>query len=99
MKKKACFLSLLSLSLLLLGSCSRTRVVNHYLVYEAGDGGTVSGTVVQTIMSGKDGSAVTAVPNSGYSFVSWSDGVSTASRKDIKVYENIRVKATFEAAS
>ena len=87
----------LTLSVLLLSACSRSAVLNHYLVYEAGDGGSVSGAVVQVIINGKDGTLVTAVPNSGYAFVSWSDGVLTAARTDLKVYENLRVKAAFEA--
>jgi len=97
MKRRTLLFSLLSLSLLLLGSCSRSEVLNHYLVYEAGEGGTLLGFVVQTIINGKDGTTVTAVPNTGYLFVSWSDGVLTAARTDVKIYENLRVKASFEA--
>ena len=97
MKRKRPSFLIISLIGLFLMSCSRTEVLNHYLVYEAGEGGTISGSVVQTIINGKDGTTVTAVPNSGYLFVSWSDGVLTASRTDIKIYENLRVKASFGA--
>jgi len=98
MKKWKCLsISLLTLSTLLFCSCSRSLVLNHYLVYEAGDGGTISGSVVQVIIDGKDGTTVTAVPNNGYYFLSWSDGVTTAARTDVKIYDNLRVKATFEA--
>lgn len=97
MKAKRILFSLSSLLILLLSSCSRSEVLNHYLVYEAGAGGTLTGEVVQTIINGKDGTTVTAVPNSGYLFVSWSDGVLTPARTDVKIYENLRVKASFEA--
>ena len=38
---------------------------------------------------------VTAVPNTGYHFVDWSDGVLTAARTDINVTANITVTANF----
>ena len=37
----------------------------------------------------------TAVPDTGYSFVSWSDGITTAARTDSKVTANQTVTATF----
>ena len=40
---------------------------------------------------------MTAVPNLGYYFVSWSDGVLTASRTDTNVTANISVAANFAA--
>ena len=41
------------------------------------------------------GTPVTAVPNTGYSFVSWSDGGLTATRTDANVTANLSVTATF----
>jgi hypothetical protein len=38
---------------------------------------------------------VTAVPNPGYSFANWSDGVTTASRTELNVIVNISVTARF----
>ena len=38
---------------------------------------------------------MTAVPNAGYHFVSWSDGVLTAARTDTNVHANISVTASF----
>ena len=39
---------------------------------------------------------MTAVPNTGYSFVSWSDGVTTAARTDTNVTANLTVTANFK---
>ena len=44
---------------------------------------------------GGDGSEVTAVPNAGYHFVDWSDGVLTAARTDTNVTANVSVTANF----
>jgi hypothetical protein len=47
------------------------------------------------VSSGGSGTQVTAVANSGYHFVSWSDGAATASRTDTNVTGNISVTASF----
>ena len=65
------------------------------LIYNAGTGGSISGTTPQTVAYGADGSEVTAVPNVGYRFVRWSDGVMTASRTDTNVTADINVTAVF----
>ena len=68
--------------------------INTYtLTYTAGPNGTISGASSQTVSYGQSGSAVTAVPNTGYHFVQWSDGVLTTSRTDTKVTANINVTA------
>ena len=71
-------------------------VINSYtLTYMAGENGTVTGASPQTVDHGGSGTQVTAVPNVGYHFVSWSDGVLTASRTDSNVTADIGVTATF----
>ena len=65
------------------------------LTYTAGTGGTISGLTPQTVNYGDDGTLVTAVPNTGWRFVDWSDGVLTASRTDLDVSANIAVTANF----
>ena len=65
------------------------------LTYTAGAGGTIEGTSPQTVNFGSDGTLVTAVPNTGYHFVDWSDGVLTAARTDLDVTANITVTANF----
>ena len=70
--------------------------INTYnLTYTAGSGGTITGTSPQTVNYGASGTAVTAVPNAGYSFNGWSDGVTTAARTDINVAANISTTANF----
>ncbi len=44
---------------------------------------------------GEDGTAVTAVPNSGYHFVNWSDGSTANPRTDTNVTANMAVTANF----
>ena len=65
------------------------------LTYAAGAGGSLTGTVSQTVNYGASGSAVTAVPATGYSFVNWSDGVLTAARTDSNVTAAKSVTANF----
>lgn len=65
------------------------------LSYSAGPGGTVTGTLLQSVIYGGNGSSVTAVPDPGYHFVRWSDGVMTAQRTDSAVTQDITVSAEF----
>ena len=65
------------------------------LTYTAGTGGTLTGVSPQTVAYGEDGTLVTAVPNTGYHFVDWSDGVLTAARTDLDVMANLTVTANF----
>ncbi|MFA0814198.1 MAG: InlB B-repeat-containing protein, partial [Anaerofustis sp.] len=65
------------------------------LTYTTDGNGTISGTTPQSVDYGTDGTEVTAVPNTGYHFTGWSDGVTTASRTDLEVTEDINVQAQF----
>ena len=69
--------------------------INTYtLTYTAGANGTITGPSPQTVDHGANGTPVTAVPNAGYHFVAWTDGVLTAARTDTNVTANISVTAT-----
>jgi len=72
---------------------------NYTLTYIAGANGTISGSTTQTVSSGSDGTAVTAVPNSGYVFSGWSDSSMANPRTDTSVASNITVTANFSAAA
>lgn len=72
-------------------------VDTHTLTYAAGLHGSLSGAAVQTVGHGGSGTAVTAVPDAGYHFVSWSDGVTTATRTDANVTGDLAVSASFAA--
>ena len=65
------------------------------LIYKAGPGGSIIGETSQTVPDGESGTAVTAVPEEGYEFVRWSDGVQTATRTDDNVTADISVTAEF----
>jgi hypothetical protein len=71
----------------------------HTLTYTAGSNGTISGTSPQTVAHGSNGTAVEAVPNTGYHFVDWSDGSTANPRTDQNVTEDISVTANFEINS
>jgi len=81
-----------------LASCGDTPNI-FTLNYSAGANGTITGTTSQTVNLGENGTEVIAVANSGYHFVNWSDGVTTASRTDTNVQSSISVTANFAADS
>ena len=67
-----------------------TFTINTFtLTYTAGTGGTLTGVSPQTVNYGESGTLVTAVANTGYHFVSWSDGVLTAARTDSNVMAKV----------
>lgn len=74
-------------------------LLSHTLNYAAGAGGTLTGSTSQMVTHGGSGTAVTAVPNTGFEFVDWSDGVLTASRTDTNVMATLSVTANFAIAS
>ncbi len=77
-------------------SVTANFAINTYtLTYTAGANGTISGTTPQTVNHGANGTAVTAVPNTGYHFVSWSDGSTSNPRTDTNVTGDISVTANF----
>jgi len=77
-------------------SVTANFAINTYtLTYNAGPNGAISGTSPQTVNYGGSGSAVTAMPNSGYYFANWSDGSTANPRTDANVSSNITVTANF----
>ena len=71
-------------------------VQEEYTVqYIAGEHGKIEGIKNQTIFHGEAGETVTAVPDEGYEFIKWSDGVTTAERTDYNVKDDIEVTAEF----
>ncbi len=71
-------------------------VINTYtLTYTAGAGGTLSGKTPQTVNHGGIAEPVTAVADTGYQFVDWSDGNTDNPRTDTNVTKAIRVTANF----
>ena len=70
-------------------------VKTYTLTYTAGSNGSITGTTSQNVNYGGSGTEVTAVPDENYCFVSWSDGVTSASRTDTNVTADIAVVANF----
>lgn len=70
-------------------------IITYTLKYQPDVHGTISGVLSQTVDYGTSGTAVTAIPETGYHFVSWSDGNTNATRTDTNVKANISVIATF----
>lgn len=69
--------------------------VTHTLTYSSGANGHIDGDTPQTVNNGDSGLAVTAVANSGYNFVDWSDGGLTAERIDTNIQANKSFTANF----
>ena len=70
-------------------------ITTFTLTYNHDANGTITGTTPQTVNSGANGTAVTAVPNAGYHFVQWSDASTQNPRTDTNVTANITVTAQF----
>lgn len=71
--------------------------INVYaLNYTPGANGSLIGEPAQLVEHGLDGTAVEAVPDYGYHFVQWSDGVTDNPRTDLAVTGEIDVTAEFE---
>jgi uncharacterized delta-60 repeat protein len=73
----------------------------YLLKYTAGTNGQIvsgnfNGAVFETVVpSGGTGPEVTAMPDAGYLFLTWSDGSTQNPRTDISVIEAVDVTATF----
>ncbi len=81
-------------------SLTANFLINTYtLTYTAGAHGSITGTTTQTANYGTDGTAVTAVPDTGYHFVNWSDNSTSNPRTDTSVVGNISVTANFTQAN
>lgn len=82
---------------------TKTPALSYTVTFTAGNGGSLTGNVVQTVQAGGSATAVTAVPAPGFSFVNWSGtGFPTSSSNPItvaKVQQNLALTATFMAQS
>jgi hypothetical protein len=67
----------------------------HALQYNAGAGGSVTGSTTQAVDDGTNGTSVTAVPFPGYEFSSWSDASTSNPRIDTSVTTDMQVTAQF----
>ena len=65
------------------------------LTYAAGANGSIAGSATQVVDYGSDGTSVTATPDAGHHFTSWSDGLLSATRTDTGVTADKSVTAAF----
>jgi hypothetical protein len=71
----------------------------YTLTYTSGNGGSISGSSTQSIDYGEDGTEVTAVPDTGYDFVQWSDGSTSTSRTDTNITTTTAYSASFTTST
>lgn len=72
-----------------------SRTITYTLNYSATANGSISGSVSQVVSRGSNGQAVTAVADSNYHFVDWSDSLVDNPRTDLNVLGDISVSANF----
>ncbi len=70
--------------------------LTYTVSYSTDGNGEISGETNQTLEHGDDATSITAIPNEGYKFVKWSDGIMTATRTDRYIYKDIAVVALFD---
>ncbi len=71
---------------------------SYYVVtYKNTQNGTINGECIQTVSGGGSTSEVVAVPDFGFSFDGWSDGVKEAARTDSNISADITVSPIFKA--
>jgi len=80
-----------------IGSQDLSLSTQYTLSYTAGPNGSITGNQLQMVTPGANGTAITAVPDAGYSFTGWSDGVHQNPRTDTNVQSDINVTANFTA--
>ncbi len=71
-------------------------IIGYSLTYEVQGNGRIIGEKNQSITYANNGQPVTAVPDEGYTFIGWSDGVKSATRTDGVVVQDKHVVAQFE---
>ena len=64
--------------------------------YNATEGGTILGELIQKTPWGQSTSEVVAIPNEGYRFIGWSDGYKGTTRSDILEAESSTITARFK---
>jgi len=71
----------------------------YTLEYSSGNNGSLIGETLQSVKKDESASPVTAVPNTGFHFLKWSDNITDNPRTDSKLNSNISVNAEFEQNS
>lgn len=74
-----------------------TPISLYTVTFNAGTGGTINGqtTYTEKVLPGKSTSKITATPNDGYDFNSWSDGTTNPTKTISNINSNTTISATF----
>jgi hypothetical protein len=73
--------------------------VSYEVVYEVFEGeGMIEGEFFQVVEAGKNATPVLAVPDDGWMFVMWSDGLEDPYREDLAIVQNMEILALFQEA-
>lgn len=67
----------------------------YEIKYVAYGGGHIVGECDQSVKYGENASLVAAVPDDGYLFIGWSDGIQTETRQDCGIIGNAEYRAVF----
>ena len=70
----------------------------HTITYNTTSGGSIRGATIQYVGHGGSTRPVSAIPDSGYEFAGWSDGVSSADRQETNVTSSKTITAQFETS-
>ena len=70
----------------------------HTITYNTTSGGSIRGATIQYVGHGGSTRPVSAIPDSGYEFAGWSDGVSSADRQETNITSSKTITAQFETS-
>ena len=70
----------------------------HTITYNTTSGGSIRGATIQYVGHGGSTRPVSAIPDSGYEFAGWSDGVSSADRQETNVTSSKTITAQFKTS-
>lgn len=73
------------------------QIKSYTLNYLYDANGSLAGDTIQTVTHGGDGTPVEAIPDPGFIFVGWSDGLDSNPRTDLDITANLTVMASFSA--
>ena len=80
---------------LFLFSCKKKKIF-FTLTYESTSGGTIYGNKNQLIEHNNNGTKVIAIADEGYIFIRWSDNLTTPTRIDESITNDMKLTAIFE---
>lgn len=79
------------------GGTTIPPVPNYTVTFVAGPGGSITGNASQSVASGASCTAVTAVPNAGYTFTNWTSVAFTTTNASLLTVSNVTQNLTITA--